>query len=393
MRVLCPRLPGLLAVATALALISTAACSSTSSEPAPAAATGGRGAGGGQTPAVPVSTASVTKQSIPLSIDVIGTAEAYSNVAVHAQITGELTSVGFKEGEDVKKGQVLFTLDRRPLEAALQQAQANLARDTAQATNARASAARYQDLLQKGIATKEQTDQASTSADALQATVNADKAVLENATVQLQYSTISAPISGRTGALMVHEGNLVRANDALALVIINQVAPIYVSFGIPEGQLPELKKYMAAGTVRLRASPPNETVASEGHITFIDNTVDATTGQIKIKGEFPNADHRLWPGQFANVAVTLKNDPDAVVVPTAAVQAGQQGNYVFVVKADKTVEIRTIALERQTADNSVVKQGLTPGEIVVTDGQLRLVPGSRVSVKSGPGAAKPKVEP
>ena len=389
----CPRLSGLLAIAATLASLSIAGCSTGAGESTPATATGTGGRGGGQTAAVPVSTASVTKQSVPLSIDVIGTVEAYSNVAVHAQITGELTSVGFKEGEDVKQGQVLFTLDRRPLEAALQQAQANLARDQAQATNAKASAARYLDLLQKGIATKEQTDQASTSADALLATVNADKAAVDNAVVQLQYATISAPIPGRTGALMVHSGNLVRVNDATPLVIINQVAPIYVSFGIPEGQLPDLKKYIAAGTVRLRASATNETVASDGRITFIDNAVDATTGQIKIKGEFPNEDHRLWPGGFANVAVTLKNDPDAVVVPTSAVQSGQQGNYVFVLKADKTVDIRTITIERQTADNTVIKDGLMPGEIVVTDGQLRLVPGSRVSVKSGPGGAKAKVEP
>lgn len=393
MRLTSPRSSGLLVLTAALATLSLAACSTGASDSTPATTTGTGGRGGGQTPAVPVSTASVTKQSVPLSIDVIGTVEAFSNVAVHAQITGELTSVGFKEGEDVKQGQVLFTLDRRPLEAALQQAQANLARDTAQAANAKASAARYQDLLQKGIATREQMDTASTSADALQATVNADKAAVDNATVQLQYATIKAPIPGRTGALMVHEGNLVRANDTTPLVIINQVSPIYVSFGIPEGQLPDLKKYMAAGSVHLRASATNETVSSEGRITFIDNAVDATTGQIKIKGQFPNEDHRLWPGGFANVAVTLKNDPNAVVVPTAAVQSGQQGNYVFVVKADKTVDLRPITIERQTADSTVVKDGLMPGEIVVVDGQLRLVPGSKVSIKSGPGGAKAKVEP
>ena len=254
-------------------------------------------------------------------------------------------------------------------------------------------AARYRDLLERGIATKEQTDQASTSADALAATVNADKAAIDNATVQLQYATVTAPIPGRTGALMVHEGNLVRANDASPLVIINQVAPIYVSFGIPEGQLPDLKKYMAAGTVRLRARATNDTVDSDGRITFIDNAVDATTGQIKIKGEFANEVHRLWPGGFANVAVTLKTDPNAVVVPTAAVQSGQQGDYVFVLKPDKTVELRTITLERQTSDSSVIKDGLMPGEIVVTDGQLRLVPGSKVSIKSGPGGTKANPEP
>jgi multidrug efflux system membrane fusion protein len=342
---------------------------------------------------VPVTTAVVEKKAVPLTINMIGTAEAYSNVAVHAQITGELTSVNFKEGDDVQKGQVLFTLDRRPLEAALQQAQANLARDTAQLENAKASAARYQDLQKLGIATREQADQSATTAQALQGTVAADTAAIENAKVQLLYATIVSPISGRTGALMVHEGNLVRANDATPLVIINQVSPIYVSFGLPEGQLPDLKRYMALGTIRLQASPPNETVASEGQITFIDNAVDPTTGQIKIKGSFPNTDRRLWPGQFANVAVTLKNDPNAVVVATTAVQNGQQGSYVFVVKPDKTVELRTVTVERQTADSTVIKEGLKPGETVVTDGQLRLVPGSKVSIKSGPGGAKERVDP
>jgi len=189
---------------------------------------------------------------------------------------------------------------------------------------------------------------------------------------------------------LVHEGNLVRANDTAPLVIINQVAPIYVSFGVAEGQLPDLKRYMAQGTVRLQATAPNETVSSEGRITFIDNAVDPTTGQIKIKGTFANTDSRLWPGQFVNVVVTLKNDPKAIVVPASAVQNGQQGNYVFIVKPDHTVDVRNIVLERQTSDQAVVKEGLEVGDVIVTDGQLRLVPGSRVSIKSGPGAAAPK---
>ncbi len=382
------RLLGALAAAT----LAVSACS-VGGEAPPASGGGGRGGPGTGAAVVPVTTAVVEKKAVPLTINMIGTAEAYSNVAVHAQITGELTSVNFKEGEDVQKGQVIFTLDRRPLEAALQQAQANLARDTAQLENAKASAARYQDLQKLGIATREQADQSATTAQALQGTVAADTAAIENAKVQLLYATIISPISGRTGALMVHEGNLVRANDATPLVIINQVSPIYVSFGLPEGQLPDLKRYMALGTIRLQASAPNETVASEGQITFIDNAVDPTTGQIKIKGSFPNADRRLWPGQFANVAVTLKNDPNAVVVATTAVQNGQQGSYVFVVKPDKTVELRAITVERQTADSAVIKEGLKPGETVVTDGQLRLVPGSKVSIKSGPGGAKERVDP
>jgi multidrug efflux system membrane fusion protein len=200
--------------------------------------------------------------------------------------------------------------------------------------------------------------------------------------VQLQYATITAPISGRTGALMVHAGNLVRANDAAALVIINQVSPIYVSFGIPESQLPEFKRYLAQRSLHVEARPPNETgAASIGRISFVDNAVDQTTGTIKIKGTFPNDDRRLWPGQFVNIIVTLATDSAAVVVPTVAVQAGQQGQYVFVVKPDQTVELRTVTVARTSGNETIIKEGVKPGETVITDGQLRLVPGSRISVK------------
>ena len=365
-----------------IAAIATIACSA--SGEAPERATGGRGGNG--SPAI-LATVRVEQKSMPLVSTVIGSAEAYSNVAVHAQITGELTSVDFKEGGDVQKGEIIFTLDFRPLEAVLQQTEANLARDTAQAANARSSAGRYQDLQARGIATSEQADQSRTAAEALDATVQADRAAVTNAKVQLQYATIMAPLSGRTGALMVHEGNLVRANDATPLVVINQISPIYVSFGLPEGQLPDLKRYLAQGTVAVEAAAPGETESSRGRITFIDNAVDPTTGQIKIKASFPNDDRRLWPGQFVNVTVTLKVEPNAIVVPTAAIQNGQQGNYVFVLKPDKTVELRNIAIERETAGDTIVQNGLTQGEIVVTDGQLRLAAGARVSVKSGPGGS------
>ena len=384
------RLPLLLGLATTCLTLGSLACSASGDAPAQAAGGGGRGGGA---PAVPVATAVVEQKSMPLAISVIGTAEAFSNVAVRAQLTGALTSVNFKEGDDVKEGQALFTLDRRPLEGALQQAQATLERDTAQANQAKSTAARFQDLQARGIATKEQADQSRTSAAALEATLQSDRAAVENAKVQLQYATIAAPISGRTGALLVHEGNLVRANDTVPLVVINQVAPIYVSFGIPETRLPELKRYMDRGTVHVEATPPGETISSTGRITFIDNSVDSTTGQIRIKASFPNTDHRLWPGQFANVNVLLSTEPNAVVVPTTAVQTGQQGNYVFVVKPDMTAELRVIELERQNADAAVIAKGLTPGETVVTDGQLRLVDGTKISIKTGPGAAAAKVEP
>jgi multidrug efflux system membrane fusion protein len=366
--------------------VAASSCSGQAQQPAQSQRGGDRG-GGDQ--AIPVTIATVMQKEMPIDIRVIGTAEAYSTVAVHGQITGQLTSVSFKEGDDVKKDQVLFELDRRPLEAALQQAQANLQRDIAQAANAQSQAQRYQDLADRGIATKEQLETSQASATALNATVEADRAAVDNAKVQLQYATISAPIAGRTGALMVHEGNLVRANDTTPLVVINQISPMYVTFAIPESRLPELKRYMARRPLDVVAQAPNdEGPASHGRITFVDNNVDPTTGTIKVKGTFANGDHRLWPGQFVNVTVTLTNDPEAIVVPTAAVQAGQQGSFVFVVKPDQTVELRPVDVGRTSGDLSVIEKGLTPGETVVTDGQLRLVPGSHISVKS---ASEPKV--
>jgi len=271
--------------------------------------------------AEPVTVAPVIQKSVPLEIQGIGTVIAATTVAVRAQITGEMTSVHFKEGEDVTQGQVLVELDKRPLQAALAQAEATLQRDIAQANNAKASAARYKDLQQRGIATSEQVDQITSQAAALEATVNADKAIIQNARVQLDYATIQAPISGRTGLLQVHPGNLVRGQDTNPIVTINRITPVYVSFAIPEAQLPILKKFMAGGQLNVRAQPSGDTGApSVGRVNFIDNSVDITTGTIKVKGTFPNEDRRLWPGQFVNVTVTLTSDPTAVVVPSAAVQ-------------------------------------------------------------------------
>ena len=343
----------------------------------------GRGGGRGGAPApVPVTVATVVRKAMPIEVRVIGTAEPHSTVAVRAQVTGQLTAVNFQEGDDVSKDQVLFELDRRPLEAALQQAQANLARDTAQLTNAEAQAKRFQDLAERGIATKEQLDTSRTGVAALSATAEADRAAIENAKVQLQYATIAAPLAGRTGTLMVHEGNLVRANDTAVLVVINEVSPIYVSFAIPEARLPDLKRYMAQRSLRVEASPPDDKTASNGRITFVDNAVDPTTGTIKIKAEFPNGDRRLWPGQFVNVAVLLATDMTAIVAPSPAIQTSQQGPYAFVVKPDKTVEFRVVDVARASATETVVRSGLQPGETVVTDGHLRLVAGALISVKS-----------
>ena len=306
---------------------------------------------------------------------------------MHAQLTGELIAVHFKEGDEVREGQLLFELDRRPLEASLRQAQAALERDTAQAANARAQAQRLQDLSERGITPRDQLETARTSADALDATVAADRAAVENATVQLNYATIKAPLSGRTGALMVHEGSLVRANDTTPLVIINQVSPIYESFAIPEARLPDLRRYMGRSALRVQAQPSGEEDAATGRISFIDNQVDPTTGTIRVKAEFANADHLLWPGQFANITLTLTVESDVRVVPTAAVQTGQQGQYVFVVNKDHAAELRTVKVERTVGDESIVSDGLASGEVVVTDGQLRLTPGTQVSIKTAQAQA------
>ncbi|HEY7446818.1 MAG TPA: efflux RND transporter periplasmic adaptor subunit [Vicinamibacterales bacterium] len=356
-----------------------AGCSDT--EVSSAAQTPGSGRSAQQGP-VPVTVAPVVSKAMPIEIRVIGSVEPYSTVAVRSQITGQLTAVNFKEGDDVKQGQALFSLDRRPLEAALRQAEANLERDMAQAENAASQAKRYEDLAGRGIASREQVDTTRTGATALNATVEADRAAVENAKVQLQYATISAPLAGRTGALMVNEGNLVRANDATPLVVINQVSPIFVSFSIPESRLPDLRRYMAQESLRVEASPPNDgRPPSSGRITFVDNSVDPNTGTIRIKGTFPNDDRRLWPGQYVNVVVTLTSDPAAIVVPAAGVDAAQEGPYAFVVKPDQTVEFRPVEVARTNGLEVVIKSGLKPGETIVTDGHLRLVPGSRIAIK------------
>jgi membrane fusion protein, multidrug efflux system len=376
------RFPRLLSFYSAGALACAVATSACSGEGASVTQTGGGGRGRGGDQTVPVTVAQVVQKQMPIEIRVIGAVEAYSVVSVHAQITGQLTEVNFKEGEDVKKDQVLFALDRRPLEAALMAAQANLQRDIAQAANAKNVAQRYADLAGRGIATTEQVETSRSSSAALEATVEADRAAVESAKVQLQYATISSPIAGRTGALMVHEGNLVRAQDTAPLVVINQVSPIYVSFAVPESRLAELKHFISLGTLAVEAQPPNDQVASShGHITFVDNNVDQTTGTIRVKATFTNEDRRLWPGQFVNVIVALTKDPTAVVVPTAAVQVGQQGQYTYVVKPDHSVEYRTVVVERTAGLETVIKSGLKPAETVVTDGHLRLVAGSRVSIK------------
>jgi multidrug efflux system membrane fusion protein len=332
---------------------------------------------------VTVTAATVIQKAVPVQLRAIGNVEAYSTISVKSQIEGVLIRVHFKEGQNVNKGDILFTIDPRPYEAALKQAEANLAKDNAQLENAQKEVSRYEDLVKKGYVAQEQYDQIRTNAAALEATVNADKALVENARLQLKYCYIYSPINGRTGNLIANEGNLIKANADNPMVTINQIQPIYVTFSIPEQYLNEIKKYMAAGKLNVKAFISKEDVMPEqGGLTFIDNTVDMATGTIKLKGTFANKETRLWPGQFVNVLLTLTMQPDAIVVPSQAVQAGQSGVYVFVIKSDLTVESRPVVVDRSLDGESVIEKGLQPGERVVTDGQLRLVPGAKVEIKT-----------
>jgi multidrug efflux system membrane fusion protein len=337
-------------------------------------------------PAVPVTVGIVTQKSVPLQILVIGTVEPSATVAVKAQIGGTLTRIHFTEGQDVKKGDLLFTIDPRPYEAALKQADAILARDRTQYENARAEERRYEELVKKGYVAQTQYEQVRTNAAALEAVVQSSGAQVENARLQLAYCTIRSPFSGRTGGLSVYEGNLIKANADTAMVTINQIQPVNVSFAVPERTLPEIRKYMAGGALKVEALlSKNDANPLQGNLAFIDNAVDAATGTIRLKGSFVNSDRKLWPGQFVNVVLTLATQKNAVVVPTQSVQTGQKGQFVFVVKADSTVEVRPVVASRVFGEETVIESGLTASEKVVTDGQLRLAPGAKVEVKDGQG--------
>jgi len=313
---------------------------------------------------------------------------------VRALVGGELKAVHFQEGQEVRKDDLLFTIDPRPFEAQLHQAEANLARDKAQAENADAQVRRYKDLVSRGIATREQLDQLSSTAAALAATVKADTAAVENATLQLGYSTVRSPIGGRTGALIVHAGNVVATTDTTPLVVINQISPVFVAFPIAERDLPDIRRYEAAGTLHVEAQiPGDEAHVERGTISFLDNAVDPATGTIKLKGTFANEDRRLWPGLFVNIVLTLRTEPRALVIPARAVQDGQDGKYVYVVKADRTVESRSVDVARTMGLDAVIARGLAVGETVVTDGQLRLVAGRRVRIQDQPGERRRASQP
>lgn len=400
-------------------------------------ASAGRGGGRGGGGPIPVTTALVQSKAIPVTIPSYGIGEAQQTVQVHSQVTGELSAVHFVEGQEVNKGDELFTLDPRPFQAALSQAQAVLARDTATATNAQASRSRYEDLYKRQLISRDVYEAQVATADAAVATLDADKAAVETARLNLQFTRIMAPITGRTGSLGVHQGDLIRANDTAPMVVINQISPIYVTFAVPGRYLTDVRRYQAQKplavhaqgqaalppgaqpppppvlgsmpTARARGSAPadadaqrgNENprgaqppgalqknqaaagmtpgIQESGHVSFIDNFVDPTTGTIKLKASFENADHALWPGQFVQVTLDLTMEAKAIVVPAGAVQPSQSGSFVYVVKPDRSVEVRNVVILRQQGEQIVIADGLQPGEEVVTEGQLRLTPGSKIT--------------
>ena len=330
---------------------------------------------------IPVTVAVAQQKDIPLQIRAIGSVQPLATVAVRALVGGQLMNVWFREGDDVARGQRLFTIDPRPYQAALAQAQANLARDEAELRNSQSQAARYGDLVKKDYVTKEEYDKMIAGAEGARAVVAADRAAVETARLQLSYCDLRSPMAGRTGSLMVHPGNIVHANDTNPLVIINQINPVYVQFAIPEAQLGELRaRGMSNVPVTVMPQGGGAAIAT-GRLSFIDNNVDVTTGTITLKALFDNASRALWPGQYVTVAVTLQDRPNSVVVPSQAVQVGQRGQYVYVVKEDRSVEMRPVKVGEAVNQQSIIESGVAPGETVVTDGQLRLTPKSKVDVK------------
>ncbi len=343
------------------------------------------------TPPAPVLTARAFTTNVPVQIQPqpVGHVVAFSAVSVHAQIGGVLNEAHFQQGQAVRKGDRLFSIDPRPAQAALALAKANLARDQAQLANARIQFNREQRSLEQKLIPEEEFDTSKANLDALTGTVQADEAAVTNAELNLGYCQIHAPIDGVTGALQFYPGNVIKAPDD-TLVTINQIQPIYVQFGVPEQYLPEIRREMAGHPLKVSASFQNLNVPPpEGTLTFIDNSVDTTTGMIQLKATFPNENSTLWPGQFVSVNLTLSELTNIVAVPSQAVQTGQNGQFIYVVKADQTVEERPVTIGVTHDGNTVIEKGIKAGETVVTDGQLRLAPGVAVAVKnSGPAPVK-----
>jgi len=345
-------------------------------------------------PPAPVVVASVEQRDIPVQITAIGNVESYQTVQIRSQLNGQIEKIFFKEGQDVHKGQLLFQLDKRPFQADLEKAMGTLRHDEAQAENSRLQAERYSQLEKQGVISREQADLIRSQAKADASAVYADKAALDAARVQLQYTDITAPIDARTGAVMINLGNLVKANDTPFLVQLNQITPIYVAFSIPEDQLSEVRRYSVAQLNVLAYPKGQSSNPSEGRLTFIDNGVDTQTGTIKLKATFVNKDRRLWPGEFVDVALNLSTRKNAILVPTKAIQTGQQGEYVYVVTPQNIAESRALKTVGTYQNYTVVAEGLNAGEQVVVNGQLRVAPNAKVAVQNaGSGSAPANAPP
>jgi multidrug efflux system membrane fusion protein len=352
-----------------LILVAASGCSKEQAAPAPHAA------------AIPVIVSKVTQRAMPVQLTAIGNVGGYT-VSVEAQVAGELLDVHFKEGDFVHKGQLLFSIDPRPYEAALAQVQATLMRDKALAANSRARAQRLAKLLSDGVVSPSDADASTSAAAAAEATVAANEAALKTAQVNLEYCKIYSPMDGRTGAVLVKPGNLVKVAD-VPIVVIKRLSPIPVDFTVPQEYLPDVKKYLAARPLRVEATVPNSSGRPEvGKLVFVDNAIDTTTGTIRVRALFDNSSNALWPGLYVNTLMTLAEQSNATVIPSQAITAGQQGSFVYVVEADGTVAPRAVASSRSVEGQAVIDKGLKPGETVVTDGQVRLVPGARVQIKN-----------
>jgi multidrug efflux system membrane fusion protein len=352
------------------------------SEPAAQAGRGG---------AVPVLAGEVVRKDVPLIVKAIGAVHPPASVTIKPQVSGQISQVHFKEGQELKKGDPLFTIDKRPFDVAFQQAQAALDLAAAQAANAEDQSERYKTLKKTGAVAAEQFDQIKTTLRTTAAAVKSAEAVVRNAQLQLEYCDIRSPLEGRAGKYLVDAGNVVQGNQT-DLVVINQIDPIEVTFAVAERYLGEIRRYTSEGQLKVVAVPDGKELRPvEGQLVFVDNAVKAATGTIELKGLFANNPKVLWPGQFVEVELWLTTDRDAVVVPAGAVQTGQDGQFVYVVKPDQTVEARKIVLARVAENDAVIREGLKGGEKIVLDGQSRLGPGSKVEVKSGlAGEAAPR---
>lgn len=340
----------------------------------------------GGAPPVPVTMATVIATNVALELDTIGNARAYASVSVKARVDGQLARVAFKPGDEVKKGELIFEIDKRPFQAVLEQEEALLARDQASLENAEADMKRTDELADTKAVPATVVDANRAKVATMKASVAADRAAIASARLQLSFCDITSPVDGRLGLLLVDEGNMVKNNDTI-LVIVNQTRPIYVDFSVPQGSLPDVRAAAARGAVPVSAmTPQHPDSISTGELEVVNNQVDTATGTVMLRARFANEDERLWPGQFLNVTLTLGALTNATVVPSSAVQTSQNGDFVFVVKADATVEKRLVTTGPQRADRTVITRGVTAGEAVVTDGQLRLVPGAKVKVPAGWGS-------